>query len=131
RFHSAPVIRLADAKPFHLGHAGKTDGRWRLYAFAPAEHPASSTAKIQTLCEFLAESANSPIRKYTPECLDIDAVFDVRAIFQQSHRDLALEDMPGFLLPRKGRYDLIDYEKIFCADLKSRSEEHTSELQSR
>lgn len=46
-------------------------------------------------------------------------MFDVRAIFQQSHRDLALEDMPGFLLPRKGRYDLIDYEKIFCADLKS------------
>lgn len=119
RFHSAPVIRLADVKPSHLGHAGKADGRWRLYAFAPAEHPASSTAKIQTLCEFLAESANSPIRKYTPEGLDIDAVFDVRAIFQQSHRDLALEDMPGFLLPRKGRYDLIDYEKIFCADLKS------------
>ncbi len=27
--------------------------------------------------------------------------------------------MPSLLLPRKGRYGLIDYEKMFCADLKS------------
>jgi len=26
RFHSAPVIRLADAKPVHLGHVAKADG---------------------------------------------------------------------------------------------------------
>jgi phenol 2-monooxygenase (NADPH) len=25
--------------------------------------------------------------------------------------------MPAFLLPRKGRYGLCDYEKMFCADL--------------
>ena len=34
RFHSAPVIRVADAKPVHLGHAVKADGRWRIFAFA-------------------------------------------------------------------------------------------------
>ena len=33
RFHSAPVIRLADAKPVHLGHTVKADGRWRIFAF--------------------------------------------------------------------------------------------------
>jgi hypothetical protein len=27
--------------------------------------------------------------------------------------------MPALLLPRKGRYGLQDYEKIFCADIKS------------
>ena len=27
--------------------------------------------------------------------------------------------MPSLLLPRKGRYGLRGYEKIFCADLKS------------
>ncbi|MGH3441143.1 MAG: 3-hydroxybenzoate 4-monooxygenase, partial [Nitriliruptorales bacterium] len=32
----------------------------------------------------------------------------------QGHRDLALEAMPAFLLPRKGRYGLIDYQKMFC-----------------
>jgi len=27
--------------------------------------------------------------------------------------------MPSFLRPRKGRHGLYDYEKMFCADLKS------------
>ena len=26
--------------------------------------------------------------------------------------------MPAFLLPRKGRYGPLDYEKMFCLDLK-------------
>lgn len=34
RFHSAPVIRLADAQPVELGHVARADGRWRIYAFA-------------------------------------------------------------------------------------------------
>jgi Phenol hydroxylase, C-terminal dimerisation domain len=46
-------------------------------------------------------------------------VIDVRAIFQHGHRELALDDMPAFLLPQKGRYRLRDYEKMFCPDLKS------------
>jgi len=41
-----------------------------------------------------------------------------RAVFQQGHRELAVERMPSFLLPRKGRYGLRDYEKMFCPDLK-------------
>ena len=59
------------------------------------------------------------MRRYTPDGADIDAVIDVRAVFQQGHRALALEAMPAFLLPRKGRYGLRDYEKMFCPDLKS------------
>ena len=45
-------------------------------------------------------------------------MIDVRAVFQQGHRELAIEAMPPFLLPRKGRYGLRDYEKMFCPDLK-------------
>jgi 2-polyprenyl-6-methoxyphenol hydroxylase-like FAD-dependent oxidoreductase len=119
RFHSAPVIRLADARPLHLGHTLKADGRWRLYAFSGPEDPASSSSGIRALCEFLTESPDSPVRKYTPIDQDIDAVFDVRAIFQQAHGELALESMPDYLIPRKGRYGLRDYEKLFCSDLKS------------
>jgi phenol 2-monooxygenase len=59
------------------------------------------------------------VRKYTPHDEDIDSVIDVRAVFQQSHHELALETLPAFLLPRKGRYGLRDYEKIFCPDLKN------------
>jgi phenol 2-monooxygenase len=43
-------------------------------------------------------------------------VIDVRAVFQQGHRDLSLEAMSPFLTPTKGRYGLRDYEKMFCAD---------------
>ena len=120
RFHSAPVVRLADAKPMQLGHAFRADGRWRLYAFAAAEDPADPSSRLAALCRFLETSPNSPVRKHTPEGQDMDAVIDVRAIVQQGHRDLALASMPPLLLPRKGRYGLIDYEKLFCPDLKTR-----------
>ncbi|HKU05258.1 MAG TPA: FAD-binding monooxygenase [Bradyrhizobium sp.] len=118
RFHSAPVIRLCDAKPVHLGHTVKADGRFRVFAFADGEDPTDPDSAIRALCDFLG-SADSPVRRYTPAGEDIDSVIDVRAAFQQSHRDLAIEAMPALLLPRKGRYGLCDYEKMFCPDLKS------------
>ncbi|MEK0416647.1 MAG: 3-(3-hydroxy-phenyl)propionate/3-hydroxycinnamic acid hydroxylase, partial [Pseudomonadota bacterium] len=34
RFHSAPVVRLADAMQMQLGHVAEADARWRIYAFA-------------------------------------------------------------------------------------------------
>lgn len=119
RFHSAPVIRLADAKPVHLGHVIRADGRFRIFAFAGSEEPAAASSAISGLCRFLTEDRNSPVKKYTPESDDIDAVIDVRAVFQQDYRALALETMPSLLWPRKGRYQLHDYEKMFCPDLKS------------
>src|SRR6516162_3882243 len=77
RFHSAPVMRLADAKPVHLGHVLNADGRFRIFAFAGAGNPAASGSTIRRLCDFLAEDRQSPI---------VDAVIDVRAVFQQAHR---------------------------------------------
>ena len=114
RFHSAPVVRLADAKPVHLGHAARADGAWRIYAFADA-----SGQRLRKLADFLAESPNSPIRRFTPAGANIDSVIDVRAVFRQGHRDLKVEELPSILLPRKGRFGLIDYEKAYCPDLKN------------
>ncbi|MBX9773164.1 MAG: FAD-binding monooxygenase [Xanthobacteraceae bacterium] len=119
RFHSAPVIRLADARPLHLGHTVKADGRWHLFVFAGSDDRGASSSRVRALCEFLANAPQSPVRRYTTAGDDIDSVIDVRAIFQQGHRELAIETMPAFLLPRKGRYGLRDYEKMFCPDLKS------------
>lgn len=116
RFHSAPVVRVADAMKIEVGHTVKADGRWRLFAFAPATDP---IAALGRLCAFLADGPESPVRKYTPADADIDAVIDVRAIMQQGHRDVAIEAMPALLLPRKGRFGLRDYEKVYAADLKS------------
>jgi phenol 2-monooxygenase len=118
RFHSAPVIRYWDAKRVHLGHTIKADGRWRLFAFAGSADAGAPSTRLDRLCEFLADSPRSPIRKYTPREADIDAVIDVRAIFQSNHRELSANLIPPFLVPQKGRYGLRDYEKVFCAELK-------------
>jgi phenol 2-monooxygenase len=118
RFHSAPVIRLADAKPMELGHTIQADARWHLFAFCPREDPSAAGSAIQELCRFLAEDPASPVRRHTREGEDIDSVIDVRAIFQQPFRELALETLPDLLKPRKGRLGLIDYEKMFCPDLR-------------
>jgi phenol 2-monooxygenase len=115
RFHSAPVVRLADAKPVHLGHVARADGAWRLYVLADRRDPADARSRAGLLCDFLA-SEKSPIRLFTPAGADPDSVIDVRAVFQQGHRDLSVDNMPPALLPRKGRFGLIDYEKVFAPD---------------
>ncbi|OCJ07951.1 phenol 2-monooxygenase [Rhizobium sp. AC44/96] len=117
RFHSAPVVRLGDARPMELGHAAEADGRWHVYAFAGEGDRAQPGSPLAALCSFL-EGAGSPLAKFTPQGGDIDSVIDVRAVFQQSHRELAIEAMPALLFPAKGRFDLRDYEKMFCPDLK-------------
>ena len=119
RMHSAPVVQLSDAKPVHLGHLAKADGRWRLFAFGDRQDPSAPSSRISALCEHLSHAPQSPLRRYTPANADIDAVIDVRAVFQQGHRTLKIEAMPALLLPAKGRYGLRDYEKMVCADLKS------------
>ena len=78
RFHSAPVVRLADAKPVHLGHVAHADGAWRLYMFADRNDPTGADSRARELCEFLASDA-SPIQRFTPESADRDSVIDVRA----------------------------------------------------
>lgn len=119
RFHSAPVVRITDARPIQLGHCGKADGRWRLYAFAGANDNIQEQTGLRALCRFLEEAPKSPVRRYTRAGQDVDAVFDLRAIFQQGHRELAIESMPALLLPPKGRLRLLDYEKVFCADRRN------------
>ncbi|MEA2690087.1 MAG: phenol 2-monooxygenase [Candidatus Eremiobacteraeota bacterium] len=119
RFHSAPVIRLADAKRVHLGHTIKADGRWRLFAFAAPDDPMSPDSRLSVLCALLADSPDSPLRKYTPPGADVDAVIDVRAVLQHGHQEITVGRLHPLLLPQKGRYGLHDYEKVFCPDVKS------------
>ena len=119
RFHSAPVIRLADGKPCHLGHCVKADGRWRLFAFArPLEQQPQELGGIKPLCQFLEDDQHSPVRKSHRPGAGSDAVIDLRVVFQEGFRDIDLQDMPDFLLPETGCLGLKDYEKIFCADTR-------------
>jgi len=113
RFHSAPVIRIADARRLELGHVHEADGAWRLYAFADR-----SETRFDALMAFLA-SPGSPVVRFTPHGLDPDAVLDVRGIYQRGHREIEPSQLPHALLPRVGSLGLTDYEKAFSPDLKS------------
>ena len=119
RFHSAPVVRLADAKPMQLGHVVTSDTRWRIFAFSGAEVPSASDSAITKLCDYLENDPKSPVRTHTPSDADIDSVIEVNAVFQQGFRELSFADMPSMLKPAKGQYGLTDYEKMYCADLKN------------
>jgi 2-polyprenyl-6-methoxyphenol hydroxylase-like FAD-dependent oxidoreductase len=115
RFHSAPVIRIGDGRQVQLGSALKADGRWRLIAFAGTDDVATANSPLGKLCSFLLDSPASPLKRFTPQGANVDAVFDVLGVFQRSHHSLAVTDMPELLFPKKGRYGLRDYEKAFCA----------------
>lgn len=118
RFHSAPVVRLSDAKQMQLGHAAEADARWRIYAFAGKADSSNQGSAIHKLADWLETSPDSPVVKYTRQGEDIDAVIDFRAVFQQTFDQLAYEDMPSLLKPKTGKLGLQDHEKVFCVDHK-------------
>lgn len=108
RFHSAPVIRLADAKPLSLGHIITIDRRWRLFAFADKDR-----AGLNDLCQFLSDDAASPLKRHGA------SLFHLCAIIQQDFRDVNITDMPTILRPATGLFGLADYENVFCPDRKN------------
>ncbi len=118
RFHSAPVIRLADARPLQLGHAIEADARFRLFLLAPAHDTGAAGGAVAELCQWLEHDPASPLRRHTAPGEDTGSVIDTLAVFQQGFRELEHATMPTLLRPQVGRYGLCDYEKVFCADLK-------------
>lgn len=118
RFHSAPVVRLSDARQMQLGHVAEADARWRLYAFAGRADGSDPGSAIHKLADWLETDANSPVVRHTRGGEDIDAVIDFRAVFQQTFDQLAYEKMPSLLRPKTGKLGLQDHEKVFCVDHK-------------
>lgn len=100
RFKSAPVVRVADANPLHLGHQHRADGRWRVYAFADEDATA-----LRAWADGLARS---PLGALSP------GVLDVKVVHQQRHVDIDLAAVPALFLPRTGPFELVDYENVFA-----------------
>ena len=118
RFHSAPVVRLSDAKQMQLGHVAQADARWRIYAFAGQADSGHSGLAIDKLANWLETDPKSPVVKHTRKTEDIDAVIDVRFVFQQTFDQLAYENMSSLLKPKTGSMGLQDHGKVFCVDHK-------------
>lgn len=89
RFHSAPVIRVCDATPQHLGHLARADGRWRIYVFGD------------------------------PQGLELPGPaewFDVKVIYPRPYTEVDIQSVPGVFRPRVGRFELFDDENVFAVD---------------
>jgi phenol 2-monooxygenase len=113
RFTSVEVVRVCDGNVVHLGHHAKADGRWRVYAFADAP-----TAGVPSALESWAAqmtAPGSPLHRHTPAGADVDAVFDVKVIYQQRFEDVDISQVPAIFLPRTGPLGLTDWEKVYAA----------------
>ncbi len=110
RFKSVMTTRVADAVPVHLGHHHRADGRFRVYAFADA-----SGERLERWAQWMLEDPASPVRRFTPEGADLDALLDVKAVYQQAHDQVGLAAVPKLFLPASGPFGLTDYEKVYAA----------------
>lgn len=97
----------------------------RLILFADSAHPADGAGAVSRLCGFLSDNPQSPLQLYANKNSkdmhsedSIDGFLDIRAVYQQNFRDIELESLLTLLMPQKGVINLIDYEKVFCADAK-------------
>ena len=118
RFKSAPVVRVGDTNPVHLGHHATADGRWRIYVFADQALPSGGKqagSATDRFAEWIANSPESPLAA-TPSGLDPDAWFDVKVIYQQEHASLDIGAVPPAFKPPVGPFKLTDYEKVYATD---------------
>ena len=60
-------------------------------------------------------SPESPIVRFTPDDADVDAVFDVKVIYQQRFEDVDITRVPQVFLPHTGPLALTDWEKVYAA----------------
>ena len=112
RFKSAPVVRVCDGNPVHLGHLATADGRWRIYVFADQGAPGADSA-LTRWAQWLGTAADSPLVRYTPPGADDDALLDVKVIYRQRHTEVDINAVPKVFKPTVGPFGLLDYNKVF------------------
>ncbi|MDQ2662081.1 MAG: FAD-dependent monooxygenase [Actinomycetota bacterium] len=113
RFKSSEVSLVCDGNVVHLGHHARADGRWRIYAFADAP-AAGEPSALEAWAEWMS-SADSPLVRFTPADADVDALFDVKVIYQQPHEGVEIMRVPEVFRPKTGPLGLMDWEKVFAA----------------
>jgi phenol 2-monooxygenase len=115
RFKSAPVERVAEGNPAHLGHHARADGRWRVYAFADSPAP-NEPSELRDWAQWLGTAPDSPLLRHTPAGTDPDSVLDVKVVYQQDHFGVEFPDVPEVFKPRVGPFGLVDHEKVYATD---------------
>ncbi|MFS0893043.1 FAD-dependent monooxygenase [Microbacterium sp. 179-I 3D3 NHS] len=106
RFKSAEVVRVGDGNAIHLGHHARADGRWRVYAFGD---------RTGATLDAWAVEAAPVFARFTPSDADVDAVFDVKAVYQQPYEEVEVTSTPDLFQPKTGPLGLTDWEKVYAA----------------
>ncbi|MHA7208377.1 FAD-binding monooxygenase [Arthrobacter sp. MDT1-65] len=114
RFKSAPVVRVCDGVPMHLGHHATADGRWRIYVLADPAAPGAASG-VADFAAWIGSAPGSPLAA-TPDGADRDAWFDVKVVYQQDHTRVDIGRVPPEFKPATGPFGLTDYEKVYAAD---------------
>ena len=114
RFKSAPVVRVCDTNPLHLGHQAAADGRWRIYVFADGS-AAGTPSPTTDFAAWLANAPDSPLAA-TPKGAVADAWFDVKVIYQQDHTGIDIGNVPAVFKPEVGPFKLTYLEKVYGTD---------------
>lgn len=104
RFKSAEAVRVNDGNIIHIGHKHRADGRFRIYAFADPADPADKDSVTAKWADWLANSPDSPVVKYTREDEDVDALFDVKVVYQQNYQGINVYEVPAIFRPKVGPY---------------------------
>lgn len=107
-------MRRADAVPIHIGHEHIADGRYRIYAFAD-QPAASEPSKLRDWAEWMNNDPESPLNRFTPVDGDRNAVFDIKAIYQQDYHSFELFDAPDVFFPRVGPFKLQNLENVYAS----------------
>jgi phenol 2-monooxygenase len=115
RFKAHPVKRVSDTNPKFLGHQHTADGRWRIYAFADAAVSSAEDSTLRTWAEWM-DSAESPVRRFTPGGQDLDALFDLNVVYQQPHEGVELMKVPSVFRPKVGTFQISNLNKVWGTD---------------
>ena len=113
RFKSAPITRVADATPQHLGHLHEADGRWRIYVFPGAQKPGEAGSAADW-ADWWANDASSPLARYTPAGDDLESLFDVKVVYRQDYREVEPGKVPEAFQPKTGPFGLINRNNVFA-----------------
>lgn len=115
RFKSVRANRRCDAFPVHIGHEAVADGRWRLYVFADAAHPAAEDSRVRALSDWLVGSPDSPFVKHRREGEDFSAQIEPVVVYQQEHTEFEITDAPEAFRPRVGELDLEYWDRVYAS----------------
>ncbi|MFC0582758.1 FAD-binding monooxygenase [Micrococcoides hystricis] len=113
RFKSVIVNRVCDGNPKHLGHLHQADGRWRIYAFGDKD-----STKLHEFGEWLGTNPESPVLAHRKDGEDINALFDVKAIYQTPYDEVDITKAPAIFKPENGPFGLVNLENVFAADVE-------------